>query len=536
VAIAILPLAAAALAIVARHPHIDWADDRALTELAVREAARGHQLLGIGGRFGWRHPGPLWIYLLLPAYELTGHAPWSLSVGAVAVHVAMIGITVAAARRVGGVRGAAVVTMLVTAYLALTGLLYWTNLWAGYAFTFPLLALLLVAVVATSDPRSGWAIPVSALLGTLLVQTDVSLVIPVGGLILVAAGMRLRRFGWRRFLGRGRSAHLIRPAHAAPGLLRSSAGEVVAPSAALGLALVAACWVPPLVQELTTRPGNLTLLLRFGRQGAGGYPLRTALGAVGAALSVVPFGARWVLRDGVQRHLGAGPWWAVTLTVGYLVALSVAAGVAWRRGRRAAGDLAALSVVSVLAAVVAMSRVDGPINFYLLTWVSVLPVGGLAALVLALAPGPLEGQHRPYDRLALGALSVAAILSLGLVLREGTSQNWDRRRSADVAAETAAVERALGSSAAGLVRIHVVTPDTWTHASGVALQLERAGARIEVDPGWVFLFGDAFAPRAAEPSADLYFARPHELPDLAGRPGVVDVARVDGVDVLARRP
>ncbi|HEY2430725.1 MAG TPA: hypothetical protein VGI06_17455, partial [Acidimicrobiales bacterium] len=62
------------------------------------------------------------------------------------------------------------------------------------------------------------------------------------------------------------------------------------------------------------------------------------------------------------------------------------------------------------------------------------------------------------------------------------------------------------------------------------------GARIEVDRGWVFLFGDAFAPRRLAPSADLYFARDHELPSLVGRPGVVDLTAVDGVDVLARRP
>jgi hypothetical protein len=302
------------------------------------------------------------------------------------------------------------------------------------------------------------------------------------------------------------------------------------------LALAVACWIPPLVQEVTTHPGNITLLLRFGRQASGGYQLRTALAAVGAALSVVPLGARWVLRDGVQHHLGAGPGWAVALTVGYLLVLPAAAWAAWRKGRRAAGDLAVLSLVGVLAAVAAMTRVDGPINFYLLTWISVLPVPAAAAVILAFAPGPGAGRRPPYDRLALGSLLVAAVLSVTLAVREGTTQNWDRQRSTDVAAETASAGRALGSSARGLVFIHIVTPDTWTHAAGVALQLERAGARIEVDRGWVFLFGDAFAPRRLAPSADLYFARDHELPSLVGRPGVVDLTAVDGVDVLARRP
>jgi hypothetical protein len=526
-AAAALPLIVPAVAIVVRAPTIHWTGDRALTELGVREAAGGHQLLGIGGRFGWRHPGPLWMQLLVPGYELTGHAAWSLSVGVLAIHVAMVGIAVFAAYRGAGARGAALVGAGVAVYLRATGLLYWTNLWAGYAFTWPMLALVIVGALAMAEPAAGWAVPAALLLGTLMVQTDVSTAVPAFALGAVAFAVRLARVGPRRFLsGPGRADPTGAPP--ATGRRRWSGGPV-SPTAAALLALAVVAWIPPLVQQTTANPGNLTLLVRFARQGAGGYPVRTASAAVGAALSVFPIGARWVLRPQLQADLGRGPWWAVAVTGGSLAFSVAAAVVGWRRGRRFAGDLALLSAVGIVTGVVALSRVDGPLNFYLLTWITILPVPAVAAAVLAVAPSRGE-----FDLVTAAALVVAVAFSIGVVATQGTEHDWDRRASADVGAETSLAAQALGPAARGLVLVHVVTSDTWPDAAGVALQLERGGARIEVDQSWVFLFGDAFQPRAAAPTAELWFARPHEAPVMRQVPEANLVGDVRGIDVYAR--
>jgi hypothetical protein len=294
--------------------------------------------------------------------------------------------------------------------------------------------------------------------------------------------------------------------------------------------LVVAAWVPPLVQQATHNPGNITLLVRFARSGAGGHPLRLALASVGAAMSVLPLGARWVLRPGVEQHLGAGPVWAVAVTLTAIVGCLAIAVVAWRRGRTFAGDLALLTALGTITAVISMSRVDGPVYFYLLTWVTILPVGGVTAAVLALWPA--TGDRDWATPAVFGA---AAAIAVSVAVLHGAQQDWDRQASRDVAAQTSLATGALGPSAHGLVLVHVVTSDTWTDGAGVALQLQRKGARIEVDPGWVFLFGDAFAPRRAPPSGELWFARPHEAPALRGIPRIVDLGRVDGVDVYARR-
>ena len=506
--IAVVPLVVPAVAMVASPPHINWAGDQALTELAVRQAVGAHQLLGMGGRFGWRHPGPLWIYLLAPVYELAGRGPWSLGLAVLGLHIAMVTAGVAAAGRAGGRRAALVVAALVVLYIQATGLAYWTNLWAGYAFTWPMLALVMVAAVATTTPRAGWALPAAALLATLLVQTDVSTIVPVAAVGLAAAVLRARRVGLRHLLAGRRGTH--------------TAGGAAVPVATVGLlAALAVAWVPPVIEQLTAHPGNITLLYHFGRQGAGGYPVRTALAAVGAALTVFPFGARWVLRNGMQSHIASGPWWAVTVAVAFMAGTLATALVARRRRRRLAGDLALLSLVGAIAAVIAVSRVAGEINFYLLTWITVLPIPALTGLVLTVAPSP--GRRATVDPLASVALAVAAAVALVVVVTQGTTNNWDRATSALVADQTRLVQGAVGATGGSTVDIHVVTADTWRDAAGVALQLQRRGARIEVDRSWVFLFGDAFTPRGAPPAVELWFARTHELPVLADQADLVDL-------------
>ena len=508
---AVLPLSVAAIAIAVRAPVIHWAGDRALTELGVREVLRGRQLLGIGGRFGWRHPGPAWLELLVPAYVLAGHAPWSLSVGAVLLHAVMIAVAVLAATRAGGPRAGAVLAATSALYLRATGMQYWTNLWAGYAFTWPLLALIVVAAVVTSDRDAGWAVAAALLVGTLLVQTDVSTAIPVVAIGVVAFAVRLVRFGPGRFFVARRGA---------------------AVAVVVLLVAVAAAWVPPLIEQVTHHPGNMTLLIRYARQAPGGHPLRIATAAVGAALTVLPAGGRWILHPQVQADLGPGPVWALLVTLAAVAVGGAATLVGWRRRRGFAGDLALVSTVAVLAGVVSVSRIDGPINFYLLTWITVVPVAGLAAVVLVVAPAPTRwrtdpvlvgrgrgggGGGRGRDRAARHRAG----------LRPGAS--------ATAASETALATSALGPATRGLVWVHVLTSDTWPDAAGVAVQLQRMGARIEVDQQWVFLFGDAFAPVRTPPSAEVWFLRPHEVPDLEGKPGVTMLGEVNGVDVYARR-
>src|SRR4051812_48075887 len=73
VAVALLPFIVAAAALVvgvgdAYHP----LSDQALTELQIRDVGHHEVLTGLFSRDGWRHPGPVFFYLVSPIYWLTG--------------------------------------------------------------------------------------------------------------------------------------------------------------------------------------------------------------------------------------------------------------------------------------------------------------------------------------------------------------------------------------------------------------------------------------------------------------------------------
>jgi hypothetical protein len=63
-----LPLLVGAVRLAANLTDDFWSyGDLAVIELSVRNALRGHPLLGPYSRFGWDHPGPALFYLLAPS-------------------------------------------------------------------------------------------------------------------------------------------------------------------------------------------------------------------------------------------------------------------------------------------------------------------------------------------------------------------------------------------------------------------------------------------------------------------------------------
>jgi hypothetical protein len=80
VGLAVLPVIMPASRIVDGMRSASPASDFALLELSTGEALRATQLLGPYSRFGWRHPGPAYFYLLAPLYGVSGASSASLPV------------------------------------------------------------------------------------------------------------------------------------------------------------------------------------------------------------------------------------------------------------------------------------------------------------------------------------------------------------------------------------------------------------------------------------------------------------------------
>jgi hypothetical protein len=70
VGVALLPLIVSAIGILARGSGLHPWGDQALLELDVRDVSHHFVLTGAYSRYGWRHPGPLEVYILALPYRL----------------------------------------------------------------------------------------------------------------------------------------------------------------------------------------------------------------------------------------------------------------------------------------------------------------------------------------------------------------------------------------------------------------------------------------------------------------------------------
>ena len=133
-------------------------------------------------------------------------------------------------------------------------------------------------------------------------------------------------------------------------------------------------WLPPAVQELSTRPGNLAQVYHFLSAHPGRQTLQTSLKAEGTVFGSFPFGlgeppANYDARPGwlIARLLWERPWY-----LAYLLVTAVAGTSALVRRQRAAFALVAASGTAMLAAGLSVCLAYGPLYPYLVLWTGLL--------------------------------------------------------------------------------------------------------------------------------------------------------------------
>jgi hypothetical protein len=366
-------------------------------------------------------PGPALSWLLaVPVHVDPDHgALWGSTVIALAAAALTVEACWAAGGRWGALGGAATVLVLVTTETAVLMNLPWTP-WQGALW----LVAALAAAWATSTGRWNWwpacvvAASVAAQAHVVFALTAVS----VCALSPVAAVVVDRR-----------RSH---PDPGSPEGRRSGRGARARP-VVIGLVAGFVLWLPPLVDELWGRPGNLTLLWRSSDAAGGRIGYAHAFSGLGAA-SWPPFS--WTHRlptTGSNAFLSTfdttfhgGPWrGAVSLLL--LVVLGSWC-VATRR--TAVGALAWLAVVVGVTAVVTIAQTPASDAFELvylgvLFWpVGMLVVGATAAGTIAVLRSALAGRvagttgrRLNAALLALGILGLIGI-SFGVTVVDGTSE------------------------------------------------------------------------------------------------------------------
>jgi len=492
--LAACPAVIAAVAITAQRPVIYFDGDQAKDELAVINAGHLAQLVGNNSRFAWSHPGPAWYYSLEVFYRALGGQSWAFVAANLLLNAIAIALVVAVLWRGWGSLMALFCAGAVLAYMALLGQQLFRYVWPPYAEVLPMLLFFVVAAAGAAG--SSPAMVGALVAGSYAVQLHIGTVPTVAAVIGAALALRL---GARYF-----------PSWVASGPLKSrNRSPWARPLVWGGILLIVLMWIPPVIDELTGHPGNLTLLWMFFTQDSPKHDYVQALSVLGRLLTPL----EWPRVGGLQIpdvSRIAAVFVAVAIAFEVLALGLVAAATKMRD--RFAQAVGVVVVVACAAITGSIHDINGPVYAYLLLWVTCLPVVlglgwiGLIPRLLARVANPIPERLRPTGTVALvalvTALSVANALGF-LALPPVPNAAPDSQQAWQL------TSAALAGAPRGPVLLDMNTPDAWVVTMGVALELVKDGRHVSVRDNWLFLFGKQFRTTGTEP-IDLAYV---DLPD-----------------------
>jgi hypothetical protein len=301
--------------------HVDLSDDLALIDLHTRRALQWKQQLGVFDHNGWNHPGPTYFYLLSLAYRVFGPGARAMFVGATLLNAASALACVEVVRRrttparalwcglwvclLGSVLAVVGLGSVTYSESPLGGLV---SPWNPMVVVFPLLLFILLCAAATA--RSTLSLVGALLVGSFVVQTNISTLPLVAAVGAVTTGVWVATVVTDR--RRARTG-----AHGRVGSRR------VRLWTGIGAAAFVLMWLPPVVQQLTNNPGNFTLIERFFLAGYPGHSFRSGVGAVIAVFGILVEGPSEVMHSNLAlapHHGVAAALVAVVVVVAGAVA------------------------------------------------------------------------------------------------------------------------------------------------------------------------------------------------------------------------
>ncbi|MDP9331733.1 MAG: hypothetical protein M3Q30_00255 [Actinomycetota bacterium] len=341
-----------------RRPHWYPLLDMAQTELRVRDVTSHPPLIGLAGRIGpfgpngGSHPGPLSFYALWPVWKLFGGSSYGLFAANVALDIAAIGLALWMALRLGGrsllLGLATVLAVLTRAY----GAFLLTLPWNPYLPVLWWFVFVLAVWSVLADDLA--MLPIAVFAGSLCMQTHISYLGLIGGLVLVAAVVV------------GRTAIKRRGDADARRALWRWGGISVATGVVL--------WISPVIDQFAHSPGNLGIIRDyFSHPPASPIGLRRGVDVLLAQLDPWRLLSHTLVRDsGALEVTGSRVPGALLL-----IAFGASAIVAWRLRRRVLLLLDAVLVAALVLGLVSSARIFGTVWFYLMLW-----AWGLVALML----------------------------------------------------------------------------------------------------------------------------------------------------------
>jgi hypothetical protein len=408
---------------VLRHPRWYPVADLAQTELRIRDVGTGHPpLIGLAGRIGplghqGSHPGPLSFFGMTPVYRLFGATSWAMQAAAVSLHVFAMGAALWIAYRRGGVRlvlgVAAVLAVLLRAY----GVSTLTEAWNPYLPVLWWLVFLLAVWSVVCDDLP--LLPVAVVAGSMCVQTHV----PYGGLVLGLGIFAVIVAFFRAYVRRQR-----------PQTLRRFARWSV-----LSLSVGVVLWLPPVIEQFTTSPGNFSVLRDYFL-----HPPETPVGPRRGLEVLLVHLNPWNL---VAQHPRATTG-SLVPGVLFLAAWAATAVIAIRLRHRSIMRLNLVLGVALVLSAGSMSRIFGLVWYYLVLWawginvLMLLAMGWTLCVVFGRRFGELSRNHAAIAGTVVLA-GVVVVSSASFAIDAADARSPEPRLSKTVGALVPQTVRAL---------------------------------------------------------------------------------------------
>lgn len=497
---AFLPFVVLAVRALANRHHVFLNGDFALMDIQVREALRWKALVGVYSRFGWHHPGPMYLYLVSFTERITGPSFGAQAQVATAALIggASVGGTVLVMGRLGGRLGAAAAAVAAAGVGIATGSAF-GSAWNPFVVVFPTLLLGVLGVAAARGSLPAWAGTV--VVATFVVQTDVGTGLYALAVVVGSGALLVRR---RLHDGRWRES----------------------PRWPVTLALVGvalAAWVPPIIDQFSASGGNLGHIASFLARGHGRAGLVVG-GATAGTAETASVGLSSPL-FAVASHA----WGLVRLG-----ALAVTATTLLVWSRRAGDDVAyALSVVfsvGTLIAVLTAAGIVGAPFLYLMAWSGGISDVALVALAVLCARAAASRWSTAVTVTGvIGAVSMGAFLAWSVF-----ATPLARVENTEVAAAWKVVAPRIDPGVRGVyveqrtTGLYVIAGPMW----GLVDELDQRGFDPRVGRSWTNVVGKTYVAASPGPvSVVLYAPAPavSRLPGFAGHTPYADI-------VIVRRP
>ena len=320
------------------------------------------------------HPGPLEFWLLAVPVELTGGGRLAPMAAVALINGVAIVAIVVLVHRAAGRAGAVAATAGVLVLLASVQGELLVDPWNPHVALLPLTAFVVALAADLSGVR--WALPAAALAGSLAAQAHLASAAVVAGAALAWAVVKVT--------GRAERRH----------------GRALV-AAAIVLAL---CWAPVVVDEVTRSPGNVRTLMGAG---GGEDPLGTSAGVALAVNALVPKTVWMSPRSGIDEVLDRAGVLRALLAIVVAVA-AVGVGEVWRRrGQPLVQLVVVVALGALVTGAVAATRFPATNAFALHSFLWSWSIGAL--LWTALVGGALALWRRGTV-LVVAALAVAVVV------------------------------------------------------------------------------------------------------------------------------